>query len=396
MGDDDLQRFITGMEPPFFQLEDGHPNNRRRRQREVWRELAAPFNSAGPAEVHQVWCSLQELEERLSDRYDELRQKSEHLENLAKVYQLFAHLLAMKAPERDGQIGESKIREAFAEDCASRDPSAAHVAGVFDAGTENTHQWLSGAFWETEEEDYPEGATFHVKPDGPKSPFTWKVETGKSPQLEVRPSKEKMEQVGIDPEAVPPLHRGRWFPGEETWNAAVKRLNQLTRPVKDQQDRLQRTAELARFRRSVLQNVLYQFEVFGQVQERLSEDEGQVDELAAKQPQPGRDSTLNDPGAYPAETLNAVLEWTGDDANRERPFRSGSHNESLCGFVSETLARGPAGWEISQDTIKARLRSLMDELNVELPHGPTNKLSYFEAREQIIEAMQERGLSVEL
>ena len=67
----------------------------------------------------------------------------------------------MKAPERDEQIGESKIREAF----------------------------------QAEEED------FHVKPD---DPFTWTVVAGKPPQLEIRPSKEKMEQVGIDPEAVPP------------------------------------------------------------------------------------------------------------------------------------------------------------------------------------------------
>jgi len=123
----------------------------------------------------------------------------------------------------------------------------------------------------------------------------------------------------------------------------------------------------------------------------------QVPELTTEEAQSmaGRKSTLNDPGAYPAETLNAVLEWTGDDANRGRPFRSGSHNETLCGFVSETLA-DHAGYEISQETIKTRLRSLMDELNVELPHGPTNKHSYFEAREQIVEAMQERGLSVEL
>ena len=98
MGDDDLQRFITGMEPPFFQTggffqpEDGPPNNRRQRQHEVWKEFAAPLNSAGPAEVHQVRRSLQEMEERLSDRYDELRQKSERLENRAKVYQLFAQL----------------------------------------------------------------------------------------------------------------------------------------------------------------------------------------------------------------------------------------------------------------------------------------------------------------
>jgi hypothetical protein len=355
MGDDDLQRFITGMEPPPFQLggfyqpKDGPPNNRRRRQREVWKEFAAPLNSAGPAEVHQVWRSLQEMEERLSDRYDELRQKSERLENRAKVYQLFAQLLAMKAREHGEQTGESKIREA-------------------------------------EEEN------FHVKPDGP---FTWKVEAGKSPQLVVRPSKEKLEQVGIDPEAVPPHHRARSFSGEETWNAAVKRLHQLTRPVKDHQDDLQRTAGLARFRRGVLENVLYQFEVFGQVQEKLPEgDLQQVDELAAKQPQPGRDSILNDPTAYPSKTLNAVLEWTSDNANKPKPFRS-ECNPSLCGFVSEQLAdEEAAGWKIPEDTIKTRLRSLMDELDVELPHGPTNKLSYFEARGQIVEAMQARDLRI--
>ena len=48
--------------------------------------------------------------------------------------------------------------------------------------------------------------------------------------------------------------------------------------MKDQQDRLHRTAELTRFRRGVLRNVLYQFEVFGQVPEKLPvEDLQQVE-----------------------------------------------------------------------------------------------------------------------
>ena len=88
--------------------------------------------------------------------------------------------------------------------------------------------------------------------------------------------------------------------------------------------------------------------------------------------------------------LKAVLEWTNDDANRKKPFRSET-KPSLCGHVSERLEE-PAGHSVSQDTIKSRLRSIMNEMGVQLPHGPTNKLSYFQAREEITEAMKKHNL----
>jgi hypothetical protein len=105
---------------------------------------------------------------------------------------------------------------------------------------------------------------------------------------------------------------------------------------------------------------------------------------------PGRKVTLDDPSAHPAKTLNAVLKWT--DTNSSGNFRG---ENSLCGFVSERLVE-VVGYKIPQDTIKSRLRSLMNELNVELPHGATNALSYIKAREEVIRAMEDCGLSVEL
>lgn len=143
------------------------------------------------------------------------------------------------------------------------------------------------------------------------------------------------------------------------------------------------------FRGAVLRNVRYQFEVFGEVPDKLSE--GDLDE-AETAPRPGRPPTIDDPSTHPVATLNTVLEWTDDDANRSRPFRG---ENSLCGFVSEQL-KDEVGFEVPQDTVKARLRSMMDDLKVDLPHGPTNKRSYFEAREDIIEAMKERDLPVQL
>jgi hypothetical protein len=125
---------------------------------------------------------------------------------------------------------------------------------------------------------------------------------------------------------------------------------------------------------------------FGSVETLMDGDASEI----AEESQQGRKTVLETPEAYPEVILKAVLEWTDDDANQEKPFRS-ENQPSLCGHVSERLEE-PASRSVSQETIKSRLRSIMDEMDVKLPHGPTNRLSYFQAREEIIEAMNEHDL----
>ena len=178
----------------------------------------------------------------------------------------------------------------------------------------------------------------------------------------------------------------RSFTGDTTWREAFETLEKYRDANMERKNREVKTKKLLRFRLSIIETVLYRFEAFGSV-ERLTEGEAQE---IAEQSQPGRKSTLNDPETHSSAMLEAVLEWTGEDANQSKPFRS-ENQQSLCGFVSERL-KEETEYPVPQDTIKTRLRSIMDEMGVQLPHGHTNTLSYFEAREEITEAMQEHGL----
>ena len=180
----------------------------------------------------------------------------------------------------------------------------------------------------------------------------------------------------------------RSFDGDTTWNDALEKLEKPFEAYENQRKQYDRSLKVIEFRRRILKNVLHQFEAYGSV-EKMTEERAQE---ITEESRPGRRSTLNDPETYPAVTLRAVLEWTNDDANRAKPFRSKTQL-SLCGFVSERL-EGKVGYQVPQDTIKTRLQSLMSDLGVELPHGHTNTRSYFEAREEITEAMEKHDLSV--
>lgn len=178
----------------------------------------------------------------------------------------------------------------------------------------------------------------------------------------------------------------RSFTGDTTWREAFGTLEEYRDANMERKNRVAKTKKLLRFRLSIVETILYRFETFGSV-ERLAEEEAQD---IAEESQPGRKSTLNDPEAHPSRMLKAVLEWTREDTNRRKPFRS-EVQESLCGFLSKRLEE-KVGYPVPQDTIKTRLRSIMDEMGVQLPHGHTNILSYFEAREEITEAMQKHDL----
>jgi hypothetical protein len=178
----------------------------------------------------------------------------------------------------------------------------------------------------------------------------------------------------------------RSFSGNATWESVFESLKNHINFTLRNEKRAAKTLQFLRFRLSIVETVLYRFEAFSSVEEMTEEGTLQIEEENA----PGRKSTLKDPDTHPVIILKALLEWTGDDSNRTKPFRSESQ-PSLCGHVSKRL-KEPAGHLVSQDTIKSRLQSLMRELGVELPRGHTNKRSYFEAREEITEAMKEHGL----
>jgi len=195
-----------------------------------------------------------------------------------------------------------------------------------------------------------------------------------------------LERAGIDPDNLEPPRSAIEMTPSTTWREALLQIEEKEQSVRGEKRRPKRTVRVLDFRLRILENVLYRFETFGSV-DRLPE--GEAKEIA-EESAPGRRSTLNDPEAHPAVMLKAVLEWTDNDSNRAKPFRS-ENQPSLCGHVSKRLEE-PAGYVVPQETIKTRLRSLMSELGVELPYGHTNKRSYFESREEITEAMQEKGL----
>lgn len=198
----------------------------------------------------------------------------------------------------------------------------------------------------------------------------------------------ELERAEIDPHNLESPRSAIKMTPSTTWREALLQIEEKEQSVREEKRRPKRTIRVLDFRLRILENVLYRFETFGSV-DRLTE--GEAEEIA-EESKPGRRSTLNDPEAHPSVMLRAVLEWTGDDSNRAKPFRS-ENQPSLCGHVSKRLEE-PAGYAVSEETIKTRLESIMSELGVELPHGHTNKRSYFEAREEIAEAMREHGLSV--
>ena len=272
MKNNDLQRFITPMEPPRFLCRpagEGFNASRKKRQRQTWKEFAAPLHNGGPSETLAAYESLQRLERRLTDRHEELTEAQKRAHNRMMMFRALVNVLMQKAGQYDLK-GDDQIQEAFTRDYANADPTEAYVSATFDVEAGDAHKWFSGAFWETDRGDLPEGATFYVKPDGFGSPWAWKVEAGKPPQLDIQLSDERMERFGINPELIARLPR-RSFTGGETWNEAAQRLSRQTQPAKDKQARLHRTAQLIGFRRSTLQNVLYQFELRGKVPEKLPE-----------------------------------------------------------------------------------------------------------------------------
>lgn len=137
-------------------------------------------------------------------------------------------------------------------------------------------------------------------------------------------------------------------------------------------------------KRLVLRRFTRQYMMFLTVPGELSQEE--AEEIISGVG--GRKLTIDDPSAYSVETLNALLEWTADEANKGSNFRG---KDSLCGFIAQRL-EPHANHKPPQSTIRSRLESLMESLNVNLPHGSTNALSYFKARDQIKKAMKTRGL----
>lgn len=359
--------------------------------REQWGQFVDLLHADGPGTGYERLLALQKnLEARRKEFVEELRKWQDRKDRLGKLKGHY-HL---KLQELAGVENPSPIwRTRGANDPVEQLPSAAQaradepIVEAFadfdgDGRLEGKPELDDG--WKA----YAENISLGWLLDGTAGEF---VTDGPEPRREnmtvrYRLSEGELERAGIEPDNLESPRSAIETTPSTTWREALVQIEEREQEMKEEMERPKRTLRVLDFRMDVLENVLYRFETFGSV-EALTEADAQE---IAEESQPGRKTTLNDPEAHPSVMLKAVLEWTDDDANRKKPFRSET-KPSLCGHVSERLEE-PAGYSVSQETIKSRLRSIMNEMDVQLPHGPTNKLSYFQAREEITEAMKEHDL----
>jgi len=393
---DVVENICSPMIPGFMVSYDGNPLDLKgaagKRMREEWDSFVDLLNAEGPGTGYQ---RLLALRENMEARQDELRKKLEKWEDreswLQKLEgQYIAKLLVVAGVEHQSvwRGRENPIEQLDLDDSQVADEPIVEAFLEFDedGGLEGRPDLESG--WMLRVDGLFQGA----ESDGSRlfqvPEFGLEDERLRRDNIMIRFgfSTEELQNLGIDPENLPTSRQAIQMDPSTTWREALDQLKDKEQSVREKKGRPERTLRVLEFRLGILEDVLYRFEAFGSV-ERLTEEEAQD---IAEESQPGRKSTLNDPEAHPSRMLKAVLEWTREDTNRGKPFRS-EVQESLCGFLSKRLEE-KVGYPVPQDTIKTRLRSIMDEMGVQLPHGHTNILSYFEAREEITEAMQKHDL----
>lgn len=241
-----LKRFITPMMPPLHlrrEVEEGERGDAIYAPiKGEWEKLAAPFQEKDPAEARRAYMSLLKMRERLSEHEEAIEERGE--ESFLQ-YDALKQLVACceeKAIEYgfdekiEGMLGTEKW------DCLPEDERADPQHGGFSYAVGHTSD--------------------------PDDPWTWKQS---SPRADLRFEMKLPDEAFGEPERVHSDNHHAIFSANTTWREAIEQTKARAVPHRDSSRRCERTARLVAFRRSVLENILYQYEVFGVVPAELSD-----------------------------------------------------------------------------------------------------------------------------
>ena len=320
--------------------EDTHIAISREVIKAAWNEIITLIDEEG-------YSAARELEKGLRDRLEEIRKQEEMYDNEYR----YVHL----------------ERELIKQDMRTYGPDTALQNALASSASQ-----LEQRGWRRITRSLPAEAT------------AWRdagVSLGPRSAVQHRVPAEHLKAEGISP------CKPSTFPVSFTFEEAAQNLMPALNGQIDMRARARRTAELTEFRLHVVQNVLYRREVTGSVttiREEEAEELAQQDESNSTG---GRKRIIDDEEAHPEEILKAIIEWTGNESNREHPFFTTTDDgESLCRSVArhiESVLDYESDHEISQHTIRSQIKALMRQLSVDLPSGVTRVSSYFAARDEI-------------
>jgi hypothetical protein len=97
-------------------------------------------------------------------------------------------------------------------------------------------------------------------------------------QLSYHPHEDKLEEWGIDSDSRVKLWAG-FHPimyKDTTWNEAIEKIREAVQVPQRHYHRKKQTDDLLKFRLDVLENVLYRFEAFGEVEELTGEEASEM------------------------------------------------------------------------------------------------------------------------
>lgn len=117
------------------------------------------------------------------------------------------------------------------------------------------------------------------------------------------------------------------FTGDRRWKEVFDQFEDRLAALGERKSKVRRTRDLLRFRRGIIETVLYQKEAFGSVAE-LTEEKAK--EIASRSGS-GRPTRLDDPEQV-LEKLNAVCEWL--DGDPPPHFKSKENGGGLANYVA--------------------------------------------------------------
>lgn len=248
----------------------------------IWKELAAPLRTEDPAAALEAYQVLQKVKERLSRRAAELKEKVRKEASLDGFFQAMVAALHGCVKELSGVEDRSVLHGGL----------GAHVNEAFQRTLDTKlrefrpDDWEGWAFVQqpidrsqmelAERLGWPSveiGRYMKYKWNA-KHRWTWhrKLEDENGPAdgkarwtFSVWISAEVLKGMRIDLDALE-SRESLQFSEDSTWREAIEKMQELAARHQEMGDSLSRTVDLVEHRLSVLNNILYQYEVFGGVE----------------------------------------------------------------------------------------------------------------------------------
>ena len=259
------------------------PSKRRKLQRKAWRQFAAPFQSTGDhreaVKTRQEW---QSRAQSLAAGVEAQKKRRQRASDWVAWYQELMGWWQKKAHRHDLTTSD-KIREAFPYDrkdfrgtaaTAARVPSSKDSTGDSEGLNRFLDQGVSGL------KKSPSAMTVRLRPDGPASPWCWKIESHEKSEdltfaLKLDPSDEALaRRSNLGPEELRErsLRWCRQFSGDSTFQEPIAKLRSLAGPVVRWRKELARNIERREIRLAILRKVLDHFDTHGNVPSELRSD----------------------------------------------------------------------------------------------------------------------------